>query len=109
MTTAVTLPADCCAKYIPPHPQRGTPYHRYLLFFLAHPEPKTEIAVPLLTAKERSEFQLKEFCKSYGFDATRGGAVYVWREKWDESVSSICKDIFSKMINLLDTRFDFFA
>jgi len=76
-------------RYVPPHPQRGSPYHRYTLLFLENPDPSSELDIPPITDAERVGFDLRAFCAKHGFDPSKGGAVHMWREVWDETVSDI--------------------
>ncbi|KAH8119902.1 PEBP-like protein [Phellopilus nigrolimitatus] len=77
--------------YVPPHPQRGSPYHRYCLFLLPHANPEQKIVVPAVPDAARLGFDLRAFCAEHGLDAGAGGAAHMWREVWDETVSDIYK------------------
>ncbi|KII86518.1 hypothetical protein PLICRDRAFT_165126 [Plicaturopsis crispa FD-325 SS-3] len=76
--------------YIPPHPQRGTKYHRYVLLLLPQ---SSEITVPRLVRGERLRFDVRGFMEKYGLDGAKGGGAHMWREVWDEDVSKIYSDI----------------
>ncbi|TCD61067.1 hypothetical protein EIP91_009071 [Steccherinum ochraceum] len=90
-TTSVDLPTTH-TKYIPPHPQKGTPYHRYVLLFA--PQTGSEaIKVPQFSDSDRLGFDYRQFAEQYGLDASKGGAAHMWRGVWDESVSKIYKDV----------------
>ncbi|CCM06355.1 uncharacterized protein FIBRA_08612 [Fibroporia radiculosa] len=79
-------------RYIPPHPQRGTPYHRYVVLLL--PQPSTErIYVPVPSDADRLGFDFREFARQYGLDGSKGGGAHMWREVWDETVSKIYSDV----------------
>ncbi|KZT24701.1 PEBP-like protein [Neolentinus lepideus HHB14362 ss-1] len=80
---------DSHTPYIPPHPQKGSPYHRYVLLLLPHPNPTETLNIPAPTVQERADFDSRAFMERYGFDASRGGAAHMWREVWDEEVSRI--------------------
>ncbi|KAF9448843.1 PEBP-like protein [Macrolepiota fuliginosa MF-IS2] len=99
-------------KYIPPHPQQGTNYHRYVLLLLQQPprgsskyslniearskpnEPTSiHLDIPIVSNKERKGFDLRGFMRDWGFDMRQGGGAHMWREVWDEHVSTIYKDI----------------
>ena len=82
--------------YIPPHPQRGTKYHRYTLLLLPQESYTNPISVPPLSDKERLGFDVREFIRKYGLDRRDGGGIHMWREVWDEKVSKIYKDFLSK-------------
>jgi hypothetical protein len=82
-----TGPSHC--KYIPPHPQKGTKYHRYTLLLLPHADPAAPIEVPKLDAEQRAHFDVRAFAAHYGLDGAKGGGAHMWREVWDEEVSNI--------------------
>ena len=84
------------ARYIPPHPQRGTPYHRYVLLLLPHADPAAPIKVPTLSSEQRSNFDVRAFASHYGLDGANGGGVHMWREEWDGEVSKIYKEVLSE-------------
>jgi len=100
-------------KYIPPHPQRGTPYHRYVLLLLEQPplgsseyslniearakpdEPTSLLLdIPVIPDNQRKDFDLRSFMREWGLDMREGGGVHMWREVWDGHVSTIYEDIF---------------
>ena len=101
---ALTQPTP--VKYVPPHPQKGSPYHRYCLFLLPHvnaTEGLPPAAYSALTgsgnegvADARRGFNLREFSEQWGLDGGNGGGAFMWREVWDESVSDICCHTLSK-------------
>lgn len=99
-------------KYIPPHPQQGTKYHCYVLLLLQQPplnatkysfnlearaqadEPTSvHLDIPVVSDKQRKAFNLRGFMREWGFDMRQGGGAHMWREVWDEHVSTIYKDI----------------
>ncbi|EKM83372.1 hypothetical protein AGABI1DRAFT_116893 [Agaricus bisporus var. burnettii JB137-S8] len=99
-------------KYIPPHPQQGTNYHRYVLLLLQQPprgashyslnietrakpnEPTSiHLDIPIVSDRRRKGFDLRSFMREWGFDMRQGGGAHMWREVWDEHVSTVYKDI----------------
>ncbi|KAH7926219.1 PEBP-like protein [Leucogyrophana mollusca] len=76
--------------YIPPHPQRGTPYHRYVLLLLPQ---QSHLSIPKLSKEARLGFDVRAFLERYGFDASIGGGAHMWREVWSEGVSGIYSEI----------------
>lgn len=100
-------------KYLPPHPQRGTPYHRYVTLLLPQPPlasngkyslstearategvpTSVELDIPVVPMEERLHFDVREFVARWGLDAAQGGAAHMWREIWDEQVSRIYQNI----------------
>ena len=98
-STSGSLPDLTHTKYIPPHPQRGTPYHRYCLFLLPHKDPNAKISLPPTTDEARRGFDLRQFCEKHGIEAGKGGAAQMWREVWDETVSDIYKHTLSACLS----------
>ena len=82
-------------QYVPPHPQKGTKYHRYVILLLPQLSPVEEIVVPRFADGERFGFDVRKFMSTYGLGWS-GGGMYIWREVWDEEVSTIYRDILSK-------------
>ena len=82
-------------RYIPPHPQRGSPYHRYCLLLLPHADPSAKIDAPVVSDAERRGFDLRAFCATHGIDGENGGGAHMWREEWDPTVSDIYKHTLS--------------
>ncbi|PCH33086.1 PEBP-like protein [Wolfiporia cocos MD-104 SS10] len=79
--------------YVPPHPQKGTRYHRYVILLLPQEAATERIHVPVLTDEERVGFDLRQFAAKYGLDGAKGGGAHMWREVWDETVSKIYTDV----------------
>jgi hypothetical protein len=96
-TTELTLPTSH-TPYIPPHPQRGTPYHRYAIFLLPQQSPTEPIEVPAFGDADRLGFDLRAFADKYGLDGSKGGGAHMWREIWDPTVSQIYKETLSKYL-----------
>ncbi|KAJ7652057.1 phosphatidylethanolamine-binding protein [Mycena polygramma] len=105
-------------RYIPPHPQRGTPYHRYTLLLLPQPPVQGRYTLnteALLTAQQarltqsirdtaaqeaqraaeiipddqRLGFNIRAFAKQYGLNGALGGGAHMWREVWDKYVGAV--------------------
>ena len=81
--------------YVPPHPQRGTPYHRYVVLLLPQQSPTEPIEIPAIPKEKRLGFDLRRFAEKYGLHGDKGGGVHMWREIWDPTVSQIYKDTLS--------------
>ncbi|TBU38371.1 PEBP-like protein [Dichomitus squalens] len=90
-TTSPTVPLQAHTPYVPPHPHRNTPYHRYVLLVLPQASASEPIDVPVLQESDRLGFDFRVFAAQYGFDGARGGGAHMWREVWDETVSHIYK------------------
>ena len=80
-------------KYIPPHPQKGTPYHRYAVLLLPQ---KSHIDVPVVATDERLGFSLRTFIATYDLDPSSGGGAHMWRGEWNPAVSRMYQDLLSK-------------
>ncbi|KAG9104689.1 hypothetical protein FRC06_000075 [Ceratobasidium sp. 370] len=76
--------------YIPPHPQNGTPYHRYTTFLLPQASQLSVEASEI----SRENFDMRTFFEEYKYD--RGGGIHMFRGEWDKSVSAIYKNILRK-------------
>lgn len=98
-------------RYIPPHPQRGSSYHRYVTLLLPQPpifkyslsaasrasEPTSvHLDIPVVPDEKRHGFDIREFTRMWGLDAGCGGGAHMWREVWDNDVSMIYRDILSE-------------
>jgi large subunit ribosomal protein L35 len=96
--TGIDLPKE---NYIPPHPQQGTPYHRYTILALQNPDGKELQIDTDHYINSRDNFATREFCDRYGLSLDRrgpGGGVFMWREVWDETVSDIYQNTLSESI-----------
>ena len=82
--------------YIPPHPQQGTKYHRYVILVLPQPSATERIKIPALTEADRLGFDFRAFAERYGFDGATGGGAHMFREVWDPTVSHIYEHVLSK-------------
>ncbi|KAK0506395.1 phosphatidylethanolamine-binding protein [Armillaria luteobubalina] len=104
-------------QYVPPHPQQGTPYHRYTLLLLPQPARPdapyslvTEarsitsrsragrvtsryLPIPVVPQSARTGFNVREFCKKWSLDGRQGGGAHMWREVWDESSDVVYKNV----------------
>lgn len=104
--------------YIPPHPQRGTPYHRYVLLLLPQPplgnstytrniearavpgKPTSiHLDIPKIEDADRLQFDVRGFAQRWGLNGSKGGGVHMWREIWDEDVSQIYADVLSQSLS----------
>ncbi|KAH9487184.1 54S ribosomal protein L35, mitochondrial [Psilocybe cubensis] len=104
--------------YVPPHPQRGSPYHRYVCLLLPQPalapegytrvgsvlaarqgneQPTSQrLDIPVVPEEERRGFDVRAFMEKWGFEGRRGGGAHMFREVWDEDVSAIYKDVLKQ-------------
>ncbi|BGP25764.1 mitochondrial 54S ribosomal protein YmL35 [Rhodotorula toruloides] len=86
--TLSALPAPAL-PYVPPHPQNGTPYHRYTLLLLSQPSP---LSLPSFESGEikRRGFSVREFVAQHGLEPK---GVSFFRQVWDRDVSAIYKEV----------------
>ncbi len=87
------MEASSHTPYVPPHPQQGTPYHRYAILVVPQ---ERHIDVPRFTDEQRFGFNYREFAAQYGLDCAQGGGGHMFREVWDETVSHIYEHTLSK-------------
>ncbi|KAG1746835.1 phosphatidylethanolamine-binding protein [Suillus lakei] len=76
--------------YIPPHPQRGTTYHRYTILLLPQ---HSRLSIPMVAKDKRAGFDVRVFMEQHGLDRNAGGGAHMWREVWSEGVPAVYKDI----------------
>jgi len=93
-TSAGLLPSAAHTPYLPPHPARGTPYHRYVLLLLPHEDPTLKLSLPP-GPLERDAFDLRRFVQEHAL-RTDGGGAFMWRAVWDEESSRIWETVISK-------------
>ena len=89
---------DTHTTYIPPHPQKGTKYHRYVLLLLPQESPTDVISIPTIPDEARLGFDVRAFIDRHGLDGSRGGGAHMWREVWDEEVSKIYETVLSMIL-----------
>lgn len=102
--------------YEPPHPQKGTPYHRYVTLLL--PQLERLNLTPADLPSGRAGFDVREFAAKHklGYYTEgegvsmemvpetykekvgkgMGGGLHMWRAVWDQDVSRVYKDILSE-------------
>lgn len=91
-STVSTISAPALLPYVPPHPQQGTPYHRYTFLLLAQEGP-LELSPEAI---ERQGFDVREFVQDHKL-AAKG--VTFFRQKWDKAVSEIYREVLSKFVS----------
>ncbi|KWU44795.1 PEBP-like protein [Rhodotorula sp. JG-1b] len=91
--TSTTLPLDslpASLAYVPPHPQNGTPYHRYTTLLL-----EQSSQLELSSEPERLGFSVREFVDQYGLSPA---GVSFFRQKWDKDVSAIYSEVLGEYV-----------
>ncbi|GAA6020577.1 hypothetical protein JCM11491_000802 [Sporobolomyces phaffii] len=77
--------------YVPPHPQNGTPYHRYTVLLFAQADNATlELNEHEI---ERLDFDVRDFAAQHKLEAK---GVSFFRQKWDKSVSKIYEEVLQQ-------------
>jgi len=90
-TSAGLLPPASHTPYLPPHPARGTPYHRYVLLLLPHEDSTAKLSLPS-GPFERDAFDIRGFVQKHAL-RTDGGGAFMWRAIWDEESSRIWREV----------------
>jgi large subunit ribosomal protein L35 len=88
-TQPVVNGGDSILPYVPPHPQKGTKYHRYTIIILEQPNGKIEVPSSL----ESKQFDTRSFIQQHQL-SPRG--ISFFREVWNEDVSRIYADILKE-------------
>ena len=90
-TSPVVKEGDSVLDYIPPHPQKGTKYHRYTLIAYEQPnEGQTKVDIKV---DSRDQFDVKGLAETHGLQVS--GATF-FRQVWNESVSKIYSEILKE-------------
>ncbi|KAJ8652765.1 hypothetical protein O0I10_011570 [Lichtheimia ornata] len=89
-TESIVKDGETVLDYIPPHPQKGTKYHRYTL--IAYEQPNAGKDKVDIKVEGRDAFDVKGLVERHGLQA-RG--VSFFRQVWDETVSQIYSDILN--------------
>lgn len=99
----VDLHSDMEVYYIPPHPQEGTPYHRYTV--IAFEEPEGAAAPAPLTEEQKEDLSVVDFVRERRLVPA---GIHFWREEWSKevagTVSSIYTDVLRKYLHDFGTR-----
>lgn len=78
-------------SYIPPHPQNGTPYHRYTYLLFEQPGVLPDELV--ISEAQAEDFNARDFSNQH---ALRAVGVNFFRQLWDRSVSKIFADVLKQ-------------
>ncbi|CAO3664799.1 unnamed protein product [Umbelopsis vinacea] len=88
-TQSIVNGGDSILAYVPPHPQKGTKYHRYTIVLLEQPNGKIEVPSSI----ESKRFDTRQFVQQHQL-LPRG--ISFFREVWNEDVSGIYTDILKE-------------
>ncbi|KAH9939000.1 PEBP-like protein [Epithele typhae] len=95
-TKTPPVPLNAHTPYVPPHPQKGTPYHRYVVLMLPQRSATAPLDIPVFTEEQRQGFDYRAFAEEHGFDGALGGGAHMWRAEWNETVSDIYANVLKK-------------
>lgn len=84
--------------YIPPHPQQGTPYHRYTMLLFEQTQPVQRSQVP------RTPFQVSAFAEQHGLEL-RG--LHFWRAKWSTENREAINFIYREVLDEAEPRYGY--
>lgn len=90
-TSPIVNGGDSVLDYIPPHPQKGTKYHRYTL--IAYEQPNEGQEKVDIKVENRDQFDVKSLAQAHSLKPT--GATF-FRQEWDASVSKIYNEILKQ-------------
>ncbi|KAF9426258.1 hypothetical protein BGZ94_006761 [Podila epigama] len=91
-TEVSTANANVVLPYLPPHPPKGTQYHRYTMLLAEQPndgQDKVEIKKEDVTR----ETTVKELCSQFKLNVK---GLTFFRQVWDKDVTRIYKDILQQ-------------
>lgn len=86
-TSTLIQPLPTALSYLPPHPQQGTPYHRYtFILFAQSGTTPLDIAI---SPEDREGLNVRDFVKQHGLQPE---GINFFRQVWDRSVRQIYSD-----------------
>ncbi|KAF9901185.1 hypothetical protein BX616_002345 [Lobosporangium transversale] len=83
---------DIVLPYLPPHPPKGTKYHRYTLLLAEQPNEGRD-RVQIDQSQVSRETILKDLCTRYNLNVK---GLTFFRQVWDKDVSMIYRDILKQ-------------
>lgn len=91
--TTIHVAADNGAvthTYIPPHPNRGTKYHRYTVLVWQQPAAQPQPNAPLSGDHmfSRTKFNAQHYAQQNGLHAV---GINFWRQVWDSNVKTVMR------------------
>ncbi|KAF9934729.1 hypothetical protein FBU30_000587 [Linnemannia zychae] len=84
--------ADVVLSYLPPHPPKGTPYHRYTLLLAEQPNGGQD-KVQIDATQISRESTVHELCSQFNLEVK---GLTFFRQVWDKDVSRIYRDILKQ-------------
>ncbi|PWZ00306.1 PEBP-like protein [Testicularia cyperi] len=102
-STATTQPDSSILEfaYLPPHPQQGTPYHRYtaILFEQQSPSSPTEPALDLETT---ANFNIPAFVAQRNLTPV---GLHFWRSVWSDAAAPAISGVYSDILKTHEPKF----
>ncbi|KAF9970917.1 hypothetical protein BGZ73_006212 [Actinomortierella ambigua] len=92
-TTVDTSSANVVLPYVPPHPHKGTKYHRYTLLVCEQPNKGQESISVSAADISRDSTTFQGLCSKLGL-STKG--LTFFRQIWDKDVSKIYSEILKE-------------
>ncbi|KAK3818173.1 MAG: phosphatidylethanolamine-binding protein [Linnemannia gamsii] len=84
--------ADVVLSYLPPHPPKGTKYHRYTLLLAEQPNAGQD-KIQMDASQISRETTLSDLCSHFKLNVK---GLTFFRQVWDKDVSRIFKDILQQ-------------
>lgn len=79
-------PSDTIVPYLPPHVQKGSPYHRYSMFVFKQPDDQRIDPTTLVGKIDRETFNMRNFQAKHKLETI---GAFMWRGEWDEGTKQI--------------------
>lgn len=73
-------------NWLPPHAQKGAPYHRLAIFVLQHRDNQTLDIDAIRQKVRRERFNLRSFKDQYSLTPV---GIHLFRSKWDEGTAEV--------------------
>ena len=80
-----TRSPDTLADWLPPHVQKGSPYHRYSLVVFKQPRGAMDVS-GLADKIKRHRFNLRSFKAKHTLEPI---GAFMWRAQWDEHTKDL--------------------
>ncbi|SPO26818.1 related to MRPL35 - mitochondrial ribosomal protein, large subunit [Ustilago trichophora] len=94
----IDLTQNMTVNYTPPHPQQGTPYHRYTTILFEQSN-STTISTDNLDA---SNFNLSTFVEQ---NQLNPAGIHFWRAKWTPQSADAISTIYSDILKLAEPKY----
>ncbi|KAL4401892.1 mitochondrial 54S ribosomal protein YmL35 [Malassezia pachydermatis] len=82
--------------YIPPHPQRGTPYHRYTMLLFEQTAESTVAEIP------REAMDVSAFASAHQLKLA---GIHFWREQWTDKTKHTISTIYKDVLKASEPRY----